>query len=215
MDNLKIYEACRSVPKEAQKTINAGRIKGYTDIDPMWRIKKLTECFGACGIGWYYDVEREWLEKGDDNTICAFVDINLYIKVEGEWSKPIHGTGGNAFKKMEKSGAYVSDECYKMATTDALSVACKQLGIGADVYWGNDPTKYTARMEKPQEEQAKTNRIAARDAVFDYINDCKMSKESINKLCKHYGIGTLDELTDAQALNYIEALIKKGIKING
>ena len=25
-----------------------------------------------------------------------------------------------------------------MATTDALSVACKQLGIGADVYWDKD-----------------------------------------------------------------------------
>lgn len=36
----------------------------------------------------------------------------------------------------------MSDECYKMATTDALSVACKNLGIGADVYWKESKTKY-------------------------------------------------------------------------
>ena len=28
---------------------------------------------------------------------------------------------------------YTSDECYKMALTDALSVACKALGVAADV----------------------------------------------------------------------------------
>ena len=30
-----------------------------------------------------------------------------------------------------------------MAYTDAISVACKALGIGADVYWQNDATNYT------------------------------------------------------------------------
>lgn len=29
-----------------------------------------------------------------------------------------------------------------MATTDAISVACKQLGFGADIYWGADRSKY-------------------------------------------------------------------------
>ena len=36
---------------------------------------------------------------------------------------------------MESKGAYVSDECYKMALTDALSVAMKALGVAADVYF--------------------------------------------------------------------------------
>ena len=52
----------------------------------------------------------------------------------------------------EKNGLYTSDECYKMALTDAISVACKALGFGADVYWGADRTKYTPQQEpqKPQ-----------------------------------------------------------------
>ena len=32
-----------------------------------------------------------------------------------------------------------------MALTDAISVACKALGFGADVYWQADATKYAAR----------------------------------------------------------------------
>ena len=153
MDNLELYEKFRNVPEEAKKEIKAGRTKGFTDINPMWRIKKLTEEFGPCGIGWYYIPIKKWLEAVG-NEIAAFVDIELFIKVNGEWSKPISGTGGSRLATNEKSGVYVSDECYKMATTDALSVACKSLGIGADVYFGNDRTKYDKRddgnIDKPQ-----------------------------------------------------------------
>ena len=141
MNNLDIYEAARSVPNEATKPFNNGSFSG-TDINPMWRIKKLTELFGACGIGWYYEVISERAEEHHDTTM-AIVDLNLYIKVDGEWSKPIYGTGGNQLVKTTKNGKKASDEGYKMALTDALSVACKALGIGADIYWVKDKTKYT------------------------------------------------------------------------
>lgn len=39
------------------------------------------------------------------------------------------------------------DDAYKKAYTDAQSVACKALGVGADVYWEADPTKYSVRTE--------------------------------------------------------------------
>ena len=41
--NLSIYKQMRSVPAEAKKAIEAGRLKGKSGINPMWRIKKLTE----------------------------------------------------------------------------------------------------------------------------------------------------------------------------
>lgn len=49
-ENMSIYNAVRSVPNEAIKPISAGRLKGFSDINPMWRIKKLTEMFGPCGV---------------------------------------------------------------------------------------------------------------------------------------------------------------------
>ena len=61
MDNMEIYNDLRSVPESAKKNFSNGRFSG-TDINPMWRIKKLTERFGACGIGWYVEVvKREML----------------------------------------------------------------------------------------------------------------------------------------------------------
>ena len=54
-NNLDLYNRVRKVPKEAIKSIAAGRLKGMSDINPMWRIKMLTEEFGVCGFGWKYE----------------------------------------------------------------------------------------------------------------------------------------------------------------
>ena len=148
--NLDIYNAVRSVPAEAKKEIRGGRLNGKTDINPMWRIKKLTEQFGPCGVGWKYTIDREWQETGANGEISAFMDISLYYKYNGEWSEAVPGTGGSAFIAKEKAGLYTSDECYKMALTDALSVACKALGIAADVYWDKDKTKYRSEWLPPR-----------------------------------------------------------------
>lgn len=153
MDNMKYYNESRKVPDEAQKSFNNGSFSG-TDINPMWRIKKMTEMFGPCGIGWYYEIVSERAEEHHDMTM-AIVDINLYIKVDGEWSKPIYGTGGNQLVKSTKNGPKASDEGYKMALTDALSVACKALGVGADIYFSKDKTKYTDYASSGSTEAAK------------------------------------------------------------
>ena len=149
MSNLNIWEQVRKVPNTALKEIQAGRLKGKSDINPVWRLKTLTEQFGICGFGWKYEITKQWLEQSLNGETSAFCNINLYIKRNGEWSEPIPGTGGSSFVANERSGPYVSDECYKMALTDAISVACKALGFGADVYWSGDSTKYT----KPQSNQ--------------------------------------------------------------
>ena len=137
MENLEIYNKIKEVPEKAQKKITGGRLKGMTDIKPMWRIEKLTEIFGMCGIGWKAPIKNKEIIEGADGEKIAIVDIDLYVKVNNEWSEAIEGTGGSSFISKEKNGLYTSDECFKMAYTDALSVACKSLGMGADVYWGD------------------------------------------------------------------------------
>ena len=147
-DRMKIYNMGRNVPDDAKKTIGAGKIKGFTDINPMWRIQMLTEMFGPCGIGWYIDDVKYWLEKGDDGKTAAFCELNLYFKTDDGWSKPIKGIGGSMFVNIFGGKQETSDEAYKMAYTDAISVACKALGIGADVYWAAGRTKYSLLEEK-------------------------------------------------------------------
>lgn len=155
MSNLEIYNQLKSVPEEAKKKITGGRLSGMTDIKPMWRIEKLTEIFGVCGIGWKTIIKNKEIIEGANNEKIAIVDIELYVKVNDEWSEPIEGTGGSSFISKEKNGLYTSDECFKMAYTDALSVACKSLGMGADVYWGD--SKYNSN--EPTQEEADNYKL--------------------------------------------------------
>lgn len=140
-ENLRYFEAYASVPENAQKPIKGGRLNGYTDINPMWRIKSLTEAFGPVGVGWYYKIIEKEIVSTDEGT-AAFVDIELLVKIDGEWSMPIVGTGGSQLLEKERGGFHLNDECYKMALTDAISVACKALGFGSDIYWNTSDSKY-------------------------------------------------------------------------
>lgn len=148
-ENMKVYEQVRSVPKEAQKQFNNGKFSG-TDINPMWRIKKLTEIFGPAGIGWWTEDVRYWLESGSDGSVAAFCSLSLRFVLDGKTSQPVHGIGGNVFVRKNST----SDEAYKMAYTDALSIAAKALGVGADIWFQNDRSKYEEKPEK-QEKQEK------------------------------------------------------------
>lgn len=153
MSNLDLYNKIKEVPAEAQKKITGGRLNGMTDIKPMWRIEKLTEMFGAAGFGWKTITKNKEIIEGANGEKIAVVDIELYVKIDGEWSEAIEGTGGSSFVAKETKGLYTSDECYKMAYTDALSVACKALGMGANVYWGD--SKYSQKSNEPTKEEAE------------------------------------------------------------
>lgn len=164
MNNMDLYNKLRAVPDEAKKAITAGRLKGMSDINPMWRIKALTEAFGPCGVGWWYEVTNKHIEYDEiTNQKAAFVDILLFFTdpESGETSHGIPGTGGASFVVQETNRPYLSDECYKMALTDAISVAAKALGVAADVYFAKDRTKYSdvkePEQEKPKENKTKTN----------------------------------------------------------
>lgn len=144
-DNLRLYNKFKGVPDNAKKPISGGRLKGFTDISPIWRIKTLTEAFGPCGVGW----NVRWIgcraETNED--VCetaVFVDVELVYREtpDSDWSAPVFGTGGAKLAVHEKDGIHFDDEAYKKAYTDAISVACKSLGVGADVYWDRDTDKY-------------------------------------------------------------------------
>lgn len=168
-DNLHIYKQVSSVPKDAQKPFESSWGKKLTEINGMWRIQKLTELFGPCGEGWFTEVTRQERVDFPNGEVCVFTDINLYLKdtKTGRWSKPIRGTGGNRLVLKNADGLFIDDEAYKKAYTDALGIACKALGFGADIYWGRNDSKYdsgtatTASPSAKESDSKKPETVAA------------------------------------------------------
>jgi hypothetical protein len=140
---MAMWEAFRTPPASALKTIKGGRLSGMTDIDPMWRVQVMTHWHGPCGSGWAWDIIRLWEQDVGQERLC-FAHVTVSYRVGGDgWSAPVHGIGGSKLASMEKGGIHANDEGYKMAVTDALGTALKMLGVAADVYMGRmDASKY-------------------------------------------------------------------------
>lgn len=209
MNNLKRWEQFRSVPKEAQKAIGGGRLKGMTDINPVWRIKVLTEVYGACGVGWKYEIAKKELTDGVNGEVTAFVDVLLYVKEDDVWSEPIPGIGGSMYIAKESAGLRTNDEAFKMALTDALSVSCKALGIGADVYWqgGTKSSEYDQGAELSANIEKATER-----EVLELIELAKKKGQDEETLklgsIKYYRIDNLRKLPK-KSLAELKAKIEK------
>jgi hypothetical protein len=161
-DNLRHWSALSRPPKSALKTIKGGRLSGFTDVNPQWRYQAMTQEFGPVGLGWKYTIEKMWTEPGCDGEVMAFVQVAVQTRgfEEGlgwsEWSDPVPGVGGNHLIAKEAKGLRGNDECWKMAVTDALSVALKMLGVAADIYAGLwDGSKYVAEGKAAEKEQDK------------------------------------------------------------
>lgn len=190
-DNLIIYKALSRPPKEALKKIKGGRLAGMSDVNPQWRIEMLTEQFGPCGIGWYYTITGTNIHAGNGDEKCVIIDIDLFVQHENEWSKPIHGVGGSMFVVKESSGLRTNDEAFKMATTDALSVAMKQLGVAADIYKGLwDGSKYKDQVETVKEvfdgEVVEATIKSDEKYVHDMLAESNLSPERKTQLMEQY-----------------------------
>lgn len=190
--NTAIYSQMMSTPKEAQKEIKAGKLKGFTDINPMYRIQKLTEVFGPCGIGWYIGDVKWWREDLGSNESAIFCSLNLFIKQNEEWSMPIPGIGGSKLAGKGVSDG-INDEAAKMAYTDAISIACKALGMCHDIYYSDDRTKYD--MESyPKKKESKAapqpGESASLQDALTQLRECRSREEIIkidNLFKMHYG----------------------------
>lgn len=189
--NLRFYAKGCAVPQDALKEIRAGRLKGKSDVNPMWRMKRLTEIFGPCGFGWRYTVDKQWTEQYGDEVKC-FCNVSLYVRdpETKEWSEAIPGNGGSSLVSVERDGKYVNDEGYKMALTDALSIAMKPLGIGANIWYGpkakgHNESKYEEYTQNQQAQAPAYTGQQLKEAV-DELSKVK-SREEYERVWKKWG----------------------------
>ena len=159
-ESIEVYNKLARPPKSALREIQAGKLKGKTDINPQWRYKAMTEQFGLVGIGWKYEIQNLWIEQGASNEKLAFAQVAVYVKDGDKWSDPIVGIGGSKLSQVEKGTLVSNDEGYKMAVTDAFSTALKMLGVAADIYAGRwDGTKYKDAADQQPQRPAQQEQV--------------------------------------------------------
>ena len=155
--NLRFWAQISHTPDEALKDFDNGRFSG-SDINPMWRLRKLTEMFGPEGVGWWREETFQTIESpgtGGEIVVICFMSLWYVDPLTKEVSKPVRGVGGNMLVAYsgKKKCLVVNDDGFKNAFTDALSICFKGLGGSADIYYENDTTKYTYASDNLKAEQ--------------------------------------------------------------
>jgi len=191
MNNLEIWNSHATPPPYAIKKITGGNLAGFSDINPVWRIEALTDIFGPVGIGWTTKNVKYWTNEINNEILC-FCSLELIYFLDGKWSEPVHGIGGSELavmvnKKDYNSGKYskvlkLNDEAYKMAETDALSVACKKIGIANQIYFTH-PTKYTKNnfAEIPEDTKEAIKKKSEQAEKKEQVNISQKTREEYIK----------------------------------
>jgi len=154
VSNTAIWESLKTTDPNATKAFNNGSFKG-TAIKPIWMIKRMTEEFGACGIGWGIGKPEFQIEHCESETL-VYCTVSVW---HGEKENLIWGVGGDKVRTTLKRGkpdeyTKTDDEAFKKAYTDAVSNCLKYLGVGADVHMGLfDDSKYVQQATSAEQKR--------------------------------------------------------------
>ena len=194
------YAAASHVPKRVLKTIDVGRLKGKSDINPQWKISLMTEIYGMCGIGWKFEVTEKNTVTTNTGEVMLFMTVAVYIKNGEKWSDPVYGLGGDFIVKKERTGLHCNDEAYKMCLTDALGNALKYIGVAADVYEQLNDTKYAERpsaIANDKEEEKETTPFDIRnDYLMQFVSIFRNAHIDPNDFVKCYSGGRVMDVRD-------------------
>ena len=173
-DNMRIYNLVRSIPADAVSVISGGPLRGFSNVNPQIRWELLTNIFGPVGRNFRVEQKARWTEALPTGETAVFCEVNLFYRENGteEWSSPVFGQGGSMLIRrtmewvdgVQKAVLHIDDEAYKKAYTDAVSVACKALGIAADVYYKQDETKYGTFRQDISNAQAQEQAASGQQA---------------------------------------------------
>jgi hypothetical protein len=125
-------------PAHTKPFKRAGGFAG-TSIKPMWSYHRMTEEFGACGVGWGVNKPSFQVVQTDDEAL-VFCIVSIW---HGDRENVVFGVGGDRAVGKNRNGVFTDDEAFKKAFTDATTNALKMIGVGADIHMGRfDDDKY-------------------------------------------------------------------------
>jgi len=162
MTDTSIWDALsKTDPKHTKGFNRAGGFKG-TAIKPQWVVQRLTEQFGACGVGWGIGEPTFQVVPGHNGEVLVYCTAYCW---HGDRDNVLHGVGGDKVVSYIKANEQYNrperwendDEAFKKAFTDAIMNAFKFLGVGHDVHMGRfDDSKYVREVEQEFSEGPKT-----------------------------------------------------------
>jgi len=189
MTNTALWDAVSKTPPDQTKPITGKPYKG-TSPKPYWLMRRATEVFGPCGIGWGFVILDEKLLDGAllegpsmDQSFCERVHmarVRVWYKWQDQTGEVEH-VGQTVFCGRRKDGSPFTDEdAPKKSVTDALTKALSMIGFAGDIFMGRyDDSKYVDELKRedaeakkpPEKKPSLETRYAAFNKVLGLCKD--------------------------------------------
>lgn len=169
VNNLQIWHSLEVTDPNFTKPFSRSGGFSGTAINSAYVLRKLSEAFGPCGVGWRFVLENEQYVEGhalgaqptDKDGSLHVVNRSIIHVVRGHIDYKLPGTdewlstgpqfGQTTFVGENKYGPFTDEEAPKKSITDCLSKCALLLGVSADVHMGAfDDNKYLNEYGAPQ-----------------------------------------------------------------
>ncbi len=139
--NTALWDSVETTPPSKTKAITGKPYKG-TSPQPYYLIRRATEVFGPCGIGWGFTIIDERLEDGWPNVRIHIARVRVWYEWNGKRGEVEH-VGQTVFCGSNKNGPFTDEDAPKKSVTDALVKALSLIGFAGDIFSGRyDDSKY-------------------------------------------------------------------------
>lgn len=179
MSNTELWDSVEKTDPKHVKAITGKSYQGSSP-KPHYLVRKATETFGPCGIGWGFNIVSERIEEGAGGEKMHIAHVRLWYKWRGETGSVEH-VGGTQFSGTRSSGKPFTDEdAPKKSITDALVKALSMVGFAGDIFMGRyDDSKYVNEVkaefseekQEPYPPKPKQKTVAERKAIWAQLMD--------------------------------------------
>lgn len=209
MDNLALWSTVEKTDPTQVKPITGKPYKG-TSPKPYYLVRKATETFGPCGIGWGFQIVNERVEDGSAGDKVHIAHIRVWYVWDGKRGEVDH-VGQTMFAGKNKNGQYTDEDAPKKSVTDALVKALSMIGFAGDIFMGRyDDSKYVDGLKR---ESAGEQHGAATvsDAQLVELRQLIVSSDAdLPRFLKFFEIESLDKMPANAFDRAVRALKMKG-----
>ncbi len=217
---MKLWDqVCKTDPDMTER-VNFGAFK-FTTIDAQYQIKRATEVFGPCGIGWGLRNQKFEMLTVDPtdahyNLLCFTAE--LFYTLDGKQGCLEIAADIELFENTKNGWKRVSDPMKKVRT-DALTKGLSWLGFSADVFMGKfDDARYVSQLKREQQQTTqpqpptKTGLETAQDRLKAAAKNVGMESQNLADYLKKYYNTTWKSL-DANTANKVASAIENSTVI--
>ena len=209
MDNLTLWSAVEKTDPTQVKPITGKPYKG-TSPKPYYLVRKATETFGPCGIGWGFQIVNERVEDGSAGDKVHIAHVRVWYLWDGKRGEVDH-VGQTMFAGKNKNGQYTDEDAPKKSVTDALVKALSMIGFAGDIFMGRyDDSKYVDGLKREAAGEPHGAATVSEAQLGELRQLIVSSDADLPRFLKFFEIGSLDKMPATSFDRAVRALKMKG-----